>query len=133
MSDPVQILGKKLDEITEKLETMTEGVSALINAIEKTNEGLGQNVKKLTETIGKYTDTMTEHLKQDFEYSREHILDVTREISALTRQTGTDQMIRISQALNGILTLLQKSVDPNLIQTQLSEIAQFIKIYGGQK
>lgn len=133
MSDPVQVLGQKLDDITMKLEAMAEGVTALINAINKTNEVLGENVNKLTETLEKYTDTMTEGLKNDFDSSRIKITEVTREVNSLTRVTGTDQIMRINQALNGMLGVLQQAINPNTIQTQLNEIYQFIRMYGGQK
>ncbi len=132
MSDPVQVLGKKLDDITMKLDAMADGITALLNAIQKTNEGLGENVKQLTGTIEKYADTMTERLKDDFEQSRGNIMKVNQSISQLTKVTGTDQIMRIDQGLRGILQLLQQSVDPNKIQAQLVEINQFIRMYGGQ-
>lgn len=133
MSDPVQVLGKRLDDITMKLDAMADGITALLNAIQKTNEGLGENVKKLTEIIEKYTDSMTERLKEDFEQSRGNITAVNQAIGQLTKVTGADQIMRIDQGLRGILQLLQQSIDPNRIQTQLAEISQFIKMYGGQK
>ena len=133
MSDPVQVLGKRLDDITMKLDAMADGITALLNAIQKTNEGLGENVKKLTEIIGKYTDSMTERLKDDFEQSRGNITAVNQAIGQLTKVTGADQIMRIDQGLRGVLQLLQQSIDPNRIQTQLAEISQFIKMYGGQK
>ena len=133
MSDPVQVLGKRLDDITMKLDAMADGITALLNAIQKTNEGLGENVKKLTEIIGKYTDSMTERLKNDFEQSRGNITAVNQAIGQLTKVTGADQIMRIDQGLRGVLQLLQQSIDPNRIQTQLAEISQFIKMYGGQK
>lgn len=133
MSDPTQVLGKRLDDITMKLDAMADGITALLNAIQKTNEGLGENVKKLTEIIEKYTDSMTERLKDDFEQSRGNITAVNQAIGQLTKVTGADQIMRIDQGLRGILQLLQQSIDPNRIQTQLAEISQFIKMYGGQK
>ena len=132
MSDPVQVLGKKLDDVIDRLESMTAGITALINAIQKTNEWLGENVKLLTATIEGYTDTMTQRLEQDFEQSRDQILAVSGAITSLTRVTGTDQIMRINQALTSILSLLQQAIDPNRIQVQLGEIAQFIKMHGGQ-
>jgi hypothetical protein len=131
MSDPVAQLGQKLDEIIIKLEAMSEGIAALMGVLEKTNEGLGENVKNLTETIEKYTDTMTERLKDDFEQSRGSITSVTKEINSLKQATGNEQIVRITQALNGILSLLQNNINPNQIQSQLQEINQFIKTYGG--
>ncbi len=133
MSDPVQMLGQKLDEIIIKLESMSDGVAALINAIEKTNEGLGENVKNLTESIEKYTDTMTDRLKTDFDSSRGKIMEVTREVNSLTRITGTDKILSINRTLNGLLLLLQQAINPNAIQAQLNEINQFIRMYGGQR
>jgi len=133
MSDPVQVLGKRLDDITMKLDAMADGITALLNAVQKTNEGLGENVKKLSEIIGKYTDSMTDRLKDDFEQSRGNITAVNQAIGQLTKVTGADQIMRIDQGLRGILQLLQQSIDPNRIQTQLAEISQFIKMYGGQK
>lgn len=133
MNDPVKALGQKLDEIIMKLEAMGEGIAALMGVLEKTNQGLGENVKQLTETIERYTDTMTERLKEDFEQSRGSIATVTTQINSLKQATGTEQIIRINQALNGILTLLQQTINPSVIQGQLSEIKQFIKMYGGQK
>ncbi|MHA1263743.1 MAG: hypothetical protein ACTSRS_00765 [Candidatus Helarchaeota archaeon] len=133
MSDPVAVLGQKLDEIIMKLEAMAEGVATLITIIEKTNAGLGENVKNLTESIEKYTDMMTENLKNDFEQSRSSINKVTQEINSLKQVTGTEQITRITNALNGILSLLHQNINPEQIQAQLIEINQFIKTYGGQK
>lgn len=133
VSDPVQVLGRKLDDIIMKLEGMAEGITAMINEIHTTNEGLGENVKKLAETLENYTDKMTEGLKGDFDSSRSKISEVTREINSLTRVTGTDQIMRINQALNGLLGVLQQAINPNMIQAQLNEISQFIRMYGGQK
>jgi len=133
MSDPVQVLGKRLDDITMKLDAMADGITAMLNAIQKTNEGLGENVKKLTEIIEKYSVSMTDRLKDDFEQSRGDITAVNQAIGQLTKVTGADQIMRIDQGLRGILQLLQQSIDPNRIQTQLAEISQFIKMYGGQK
>lgn len=133
MSDPVQVLGKKLDDIIIKLEGMADGITALLNGIEKTNQGLGENVKRLTEAIENYTDSMTERLKEDFERSRGNIARVTQAINQLTQVTGTDQIMRIDQGLKGILQLLQQSIDPNRIQMQLNEIMQFMSMYGGRK
>ena len=132
MSDDVQIVGKKLDEITVKLDSLSQSIAMLINTLQKTNEELGQNVKTLTESVEKYVDITTESSKVDFEHSRENILQVSNEITMLSRMTGADQMMRINQALNGILSVLQQTIDPNKIQAQLYEISQFIKEHGGQ-
>jgi hypothetical protein len=40
--------------------------------------------------------------------------------------------MRMNQALNGILALLEQNIDPNSIQEKLLEITQFIKQYGGR-
>lgn len=133
MSDSMQQLSRKLDEITKKLDFMTESINSLASTTHSLNDELGANLKKLAETIDKYIDAINQHSTDDFEVTRKSIVEVTREINSLNQATGIEQLMRVNQSLNGILSLLSQSVDPNSIQAKLSEIAAFIKSYGGQK
>ena len=133
MSDAMQQLGRKLDDITKKLDIMTEGIANLASTTKSLNEELGANLQKLAETIDRYIDSINQHSTDDFEVTRKSIIEVSKEISSLNQATGIEQIMRVSQALNGILSLLSQAVDPNSIQAKLSEITAFIKLYGGQK
>ncbi len=132
MSDPMQLLGRKLDEITKKLDFMTDSIEKLASTTQSLNEELGTNLKKLAETIDRYTDSINQHSTDDFEITRKSISEVTKEISSLNQATGIEQVMRVNQALNGIVTLLDRAIDPNSIQAKLSEITDFIKLYGGK-
>ncbi|MDD1778719.1 MAG: hypothetical protein LUQ65_11185 [Candidatus Helarchaeota archaeon] len=133
MSDAMQQLGRKLDDITKKLDLMTESIGKLTSTTQGLNEELGVNLKKLAETIDKYTDSINQHSTDDFELTRKSIAEVTKEISSLNQATGIEQIMRVNQTLTGILSLLSQAADPNSIQAKLSEITAFIKLYGGQK
>jgi flagellar biosynthesis regulator FlaF len=132
MSDAMQQLGKKLDEITQKLDIMTDGITKLTSTTQSLNEELGANLQKLAETIDRYIDSINQHSTDDFEITRKSIAQVTKEINSLNQATGIEQLMRVNQALTGLLSLLSQAVDPNSIQAKLSEITAFIKSYGGQ-
>jgi pyrroloquinoline quinone (PQQ) biosynthesis protein C len=86
----------------------------------------------LAETIDRYIDSVNQHSTDDFEITRKSIAEVTKEINSLNQATGIEQILRVNQALNGLVSLLSKAVDPNSIQAKLAEITDFIKFYGGK-
>jgi len=128
----MELLGRKMDEITQKLDTIADIIENLVTITKTMNEQLGENVKKLVETIDKYTDSTNQRSNEDFELTRTCLADVTKEITTLNQATGIEQLMRMNQALNGILALLEQNIDPNSIQEKLLEITQFIKQYGGR-
>lgn len=132
MSDAMQQLGRKLDDITKKLDLMTNGIEQLVSTTKSLNEELGTNISKLAETIDRYIDSINQHSTDDFEITRKSIAEVTKEINSLNQATGIEQIFRVNQALNGLVSLLSKAVDPTSIQTKLAEITEFIKLYGGK-
>lgn len=129
----MDLIGRKLDEITQKLDTITDTIGNLITSTKSVNEDLGENVKKLVDAVEKYSDTINQRSNEDFELTRNLINDVTKEINTLNQATGIDQLMRMNQALSGILSLLEQNIDPNSIQEKLLEITQFIKQSGGRK
>jgi len=129
----MDLLGRKLDEITQKLDGIKDTIENLVAGMKGMNEELGENVKKLIETIEKYADTTNQRSSEDFELTRKFINDITKEINTLNQATGIDQLMRMNQALNGILSLLEQNIDPNSIQEKLLEVTQFIKQYRGRK
>jgi methyl-accepting chemotaxis protein len=132
MSDAMQQLGRKLDDITKKLDLMTNSIEQLVGTTKSLNEELGTNITKLAETIDRYIDSVNQHSTDDFEITRKSIAEVTKEINSLNQATGIEQILRVNQALNGLVSLLSKAVDPNSIQAKLAEITDFIKFYGGK-
>ena len=132
MSDAMQQLGRKLDDITKKLDLMTNSIEQLVGTTKSLNEELGTNITKLAETIDRYIDSVNQHSTDDFEITRKSIAEVTKEINSLNQATGIEQILRVNQALNGLVSLLSKAVDPNSIQAKLAEITDFIKLYGGK-
>jgi len=132
MSDAMQQLGRKLDDITKKLDLMTNSIEQLVSTTKSLNEELGTNIVKLAETIDRYIDSINQHSTDDFEITRKSIAEVTKEINSLNQATGIEQIFRVNQALNGLVSLLSKAVDPTSIQTKLAEITEFIKLYGGK-
>lgn len=128
----MQQLGRKLDDITKKLDLMTNSIEQLVGTTKSLNEELGTNITKLAETIDRYIDSVNQHSTDDFEITRKSIAEVTKEINSLNQATGIEQILRVNQALNGLVSLLSKAVDPNSIQAKLAEITDFIKFYGGK-
>jgi len=129
----MQIVGKKLDDITVKLDSVANAVAMLVNELQKTNQELGENAKKLSESVEHYADAITQRSLNDFEQSKNNIMKVSTEITNFSRMTGSDQIVRINQSLNAILAVLEKAINPDQIQSQLFEITQFIKNQGGGK
>ncbi len=129
----MNIVGQKLDEITMKLDGMTDAITGLGNIIQKNTQDLGEMMTKLTAIIEKYTDTITERSKQGFDESRANLMEVSKEIGTLRSVTGIDQIMRFNNAIKQILMLLEKTIDPNAIQRQLVEISQFMRSVGGMK
>ena len=129
----MRVVGQKLDEITSKLDAMTKAIAGLVDEIKQTGEGLVGGIAKLTEILEKDIEIVTQRSKEGFDESRSQLMAVTREMDTLRRVTGTDQMLRVNNALNQLLSLLSNAIDPNKIQQQLFEISQFIKSYGGSK
>ena len=129
----MEVVGKKLDEITQKLEAMTGILEMLTESIQKMEESLGETVGRLTETVKGYVEVVTERSDQEFEHYKGLILDVSGEVQTLNKMTGIQQIIQIGEALNNMSALLHQAIDPNSLHAKLNDITNFIKTQGGKK
>jgi len=126
MAQLAKELVDRLNEISQKLDAFTQGLGTLIESINKLDENTQTILTELSSKIENYANIVSTQNQEDFEISRSQLLSINEQIEKIRKGVGMEQMLKISDALSGLLdTLGGASFDPMDLKTKLSEIKKF--------
>ena len=129
MSDDIQEIAKKLNEISSKLDYVGEGLNSIVEILSDLGDEVTSSISNLVTSVENYSNKMTLQGQTDFERSRKSLVEVASEIGSIsTSMLGISQITSISESLSGLMDILDTvAFDPEEIKSKLKDIENFIK------
>ena len=126
MAQLAKDLVDRLNEISQKLDTFTQGLGTLIESINKLGENTQTILTELSSKIENYANIVSTQNQEDFEVSRSQLLSINEQIDKIRKGVGMEQMLKISDSLSGLLdTLGGADFNPIDLKNKLSVIKKF--------
>ncbi|NHI91813.1 MAG: hypothetical protein EAX96_04870 [Candidatus Lokiarchaeota archaeon] len=135
MSNEIQEIATKLNEINEKLDVVGEGLNSIVDILTNLGDQVNDSISILVNKVEDYANKVTLQGQTDFERSRSNLEDVAYEINSIsTSMLGPSQIISASESLSGLLEILDTiAFDPEEIKSKLKDIEEFIAEKKGDK
>ena len=129
MSDDIQDIANKLNEINSKLDYVGEGLNSIVEILSDLGDEVTSSISNLVTSVENYSNKMTLQGQTDFEKSRASLVEVASEISSIsTSMLGISQITSVSESLSGLMDILDTlAFDPEEIKSKLRDIEDFIK------
>jgi len=126
MSDTFQEVGPKLDEITQKLDTLVSSIKEMTNEFTKFNENISSNLSKISTQITEYFKTLNETSQEDFEKSKKVLEDIEQNVDSQLHPPASN-IADINNRLEQVFEILGVIVDPDNLQNNIIKINEFVK------
>ena len=126
MSDTFQEVGPKLDEITQKLDTLVSSIKEMTNEFTKFNENISSNLSKISTQITEYFKTLNETSQEDFEKSKKVLEDIEQNLDSQLHPPASN-IADINNRLEQVFEILGVIVDPDNLQNNIIKINEFVK------
>ncbi|MHA1379380.1 MAG: hypothetical protein ACTSRG_13450 [Candidatus Helarchaeota archaeon] len=128
MAQLTKELTDRLNAISNKLDAISDGFGGLIESIDKMSENIGNLLDELGNKLNEYSVLITNKGQEDFDNSRNQLIAINNQINKIRKGVGTEQLIKINEALHGFLDLFGGSeLDPEDLKNKLSDISNYVK------
>ncbi|MHA1298375.1 MAG: hypothetical protein ACTSO9_02910 [Candidatus Helarchaeota archaeon] len=128
MAQLTKDLTERLNQISQKLDSISDNFNNLIESIDKMSSNIGSMMEELSKKIMDYSNLVTSKGQEDFDESRNQLILINDEINKLRKGVGTEQLLKMNNALQGILDIIGGAeLNSKDLKQKLAEISKFIE------